>query len=1130
MNKRFAFVIVTYFFFFLIFLLWSNRLLAKDDVRSWNLIYIKKLKGSHEWYYISQNNPPTSPVLIEEVKGMNNDELMNKEIIEGRDKIEKKCAISALIEILKDTNYEVRQHAAHALGRIGSEAKAAVPALIEALKDEDQNVRNNAAWALGNIGVEAKDAVPTIIEILRKAEDEKVIWNAAIALYHIEPENQSVIPVFIKAVKDDKRVIRLNAIHFLGSIGSEAKDAVPALIEAIEDKDKMVRRSAIDALGGIGAEAENAVFALTKSLKDKDRNIQLSAVNALVRIAPKDKSPIQALEEALNDEERDRDVRISIANAIVLLGGELKNPVPILIEMLRHPDRIIRLTSAQKLSILGSYKDISAAVEPLIDLLKDEDQELRMRAAMALGRIRAQPEKVMPALVKALNNNDNRDVRRSIANAISEFGSEAISAVDPLIKMLKNTDWEYREDAALTLGTIGPEARAAVPELIKALNNKNEKNWKVRRMAAISLGKISEDEKSVKALIKALWNDDHAEVRSNAAMALGRFGLRDKAIISDLQKKALNDTDNDVRRNATLSLGQLGAEARTAIGDLTKILKDQDISVSSSAAKALTFIARDLKNKTTSLSSKDLKKIIRDLENASLKMEALNLQNEAFMDSLNVIKYKYERRKKEIDIIKYFIYFICLLLISPIFVFLAIPFASIRKFILHPVGSAVIGIVVGKYLLIDPLIRFIRPIKIALFRDYRKQLQAAPAIKSWKNHPYVPPCIELPNQDTCSSKQEEQSEENEQWKKVLKTILTHSEQRLWLCLGKSGLGKTALLEKWTDYALSLNTTPLFIPLGSDLSPQQEAAASMAQYGDIDIKPEVAFDWLKSGGFLLLLDGFNEDHTPAATREFVRHVSKRNHIVMTSQIDPQWDKMLSVCYVKLEPFGENQLSQIMDKEWVEKLMNAKHFSDMAQLPQTAQLLADFIKDNNTLPDFRLDIYRNLRRNFEDDTQILNLERQAWELYKINSKPFEPDVRVSKQLCEGAVREGILTKSGNNYQFRHERIHRYFVASYLYRQEQQPLIQWHKELDKGLGRDYWIDTLELWGEMYAENAGKHKATAHSYFKFLEDCAEFNVKTFADRLHPQIEKLYETNVLKRNTEFDNKVSKILAKAVAA
>ena len=206
-------------------------------------------------------------------------------------------------------------------------------------------------------------------------------------------------------------------------------------------------------------------------------------------------------------------------------------------------------------------------------------------------------------------------------------------------------------------------------------------------------------------------------------------------------------------------------------------------------------------------------------------------------------------------------------------VILAIPVTWVRTVILHPVGSAVIGLIVGKYLIIDFLTRFVYPIKMAMFKDYRKNLKTAPALKEWGKRLYIPPHIQIPEQASSIHEQDE-----DEWKKVFETILTKPKKRLWLVLGKSGLGKTALMEKWTDYALTLKKTPVLVPLGSDLSTQEEVAASMAQYGDIDVKPEVAFGLLKGGGFVILLDGFNEDHNPGKTREFVRQVSKRNHVV------------------------------------------------------------------------------------------------------------------------------------------------------------------------------------------------------------------------------------------------------------
>jgi len=460
-----------------------------------------------------------------------------------------------------------------------------------------------------------------------------------------------------------------------------------------------------------------------------------------------------------------------------------------------------------------------------------------------------------------------------------------------------------------------------------------------------------------------------------------------------------------------------------------------------------------------------------------------------------------------------------------VMVFLSIPIPWVRRVMLHPVGSAVLGLIVGKYLITDFLTRFVYPIKLAMFRDYRKNLKTAPALKEWGNRLYIPPHIEIPEEVTSTNEQAE-----DEWKKVFGTILTKPKKRLWLVLGKSGLGKTALMEKWTDYALTLKKTPVLVPLGSDLSTQEEVAASMAQYGDIDVKPEVAFDLLKGGGFVILLDGFNEDHNPGKTREFVRQVSKRNHVVMTSQVDPKWGKFFEIHNIKLEPFGREQLKQLMDETWIDKLLNTEYLADMAQLPHTAQLLADYIKENEKLPDFRLDIYRNLRKSFDDDTQILNLENTAWERFKANKKSFQPDDKVTEDLYKASVSKGILTRAGADYLFRHERIHRFFVASYLYRQDRQTIETWYDEVESGLGRGYWIDTLELWGELYAEAACKNKTNIQSYYDFLKEAADFSPQIFAERLFPQITRLYDAGLIEKDQQFFEWSAKFLAKVEVA
>ena len=58
-----------------------------------------------------------------------------------------------------------QRNAVYALGQLG--LGYAMPALIQVLQDQNWDVRNSAAMALGNIG---KDAVPALIQALQDQE------------------------------------------------------------------------------------------------------------------------------------------------------------------------------------------------------------------------------------------------------------------------------------------------------------------------------------------------------------------------------------------------------------------------------------------------------------------------------------------------------------------------------------------------------------------------------------------------------------------------------------------------------------------------------------------------------------------------------------------------------------------------------------------------------------------------------------------------------------------------------------------------------------------------------------------------------------------------------------------------
>jgi len=165
-----------------------------------------------------------------------------------------------------------------------------------------------------------------------------------------------------------------------------------------------------------------------------------------------------------------------------------------------------------------------------------------MEAAEALGKIaEANPGsteilKAVPPLIKALKD-ENWNVRREAAEALGEIGVNK-EQLETIIEMLKNGKrWEERHGAAMALGCL--EDIRAVPALIAALKDKNED---VGREAAGALGKIGEANpgsteilKAVPALINAL-KDENKNMRERAAEALGE-------IVENFVNKKLEEKD-----------------------------------------------------------------------------------------------------------------------------------------------------------------------------------------------------------------------------------------------------------------------------------------------------------------------------------------------------------------------------------------------------------------------------------------------------------------------------------------------------------------------------------------------------------------------------------------------------------
>jgi HEAT repeat protein len=201
-------------------------------------------------------------------------------------------ALPVLVDLLRDSDWVVRQEAALGLGNLGPAAAPAVPALAAALKDGDAGVRLSAAHALAWIGPAAGDAVPALTEAL----DDPVPGvqsAAAVALGKIGPGARAVVPALRRlldakagSASESDKDLRMTVADGLWKIDGRADLALPVLLAGLADQRSESSALAAEALGAMGPEAKPAVPALLKAVQGPNPVPRDRAAQALDQIDP----------------------------------------------------------------------------------------------------------------------------------------------------------------------------------------------------------------------------------------------------------------------------------------------------------------------------------------------------------------------------------------------------------------------------------------------------------------------------------------------------------------------------------------------------------------------------------------------------------------------------------------------------------------------------------------------------------------------------------------------------------------------------------------------------------------------------------------------------------------------------
>jgi HEAT repeat protein len=240
----------------------------------------------------------------------------------------------------------------------------------------------------------------------------------------------------IKILSDENDKISSSFFEFLVKMG---EPAVKPLIEALTISKSQSSLPIIEALGEIGD--PRAIYALTTKLKDKDWQVRSTAALAIGWI--KHPKGVKALTRALKD--KNFVVRRNAARAL----GEIKSneAVGALIKALGDKDWQVRSTAAWA---LGEIKDPEAVI-PLTKKLKDKDKEVVIKTIDALRAI-GDP-RAAKALVDILS--EKGEIRYKAVWALGEMREP--TAVEPLTRVLKDSDWRVQKKAAWALKRIKGE-------------------------------------------------------------------------------------------------------------------------------------------------------------------------------------------------------------------------------------------------------------------------------------------------------------------------------------------------------------------------------------------------------------------------------------------------------------------------------------------------------------------------------------------------------------------------------------------------------------------------------------------------------------------------------------------------
>jgi len=185
-------------------------------------------------------------------------------------------------------------------------------------------------------------------------------------------------------------------------------------------------------------------FAQKRLAADRHVNWQQVAVRAFLALGNEGNSAVPELCRMINDPISGEALQGEAVLALINIGDAA---LPCLMNAIKDRQFRPRFDVVNAVALMNPGTNGSALVGLLVTCLADEDLAVAESAARALGKLRLEPERAVPALIAALQTT-NSGVRHFAAYSLADFGSAATSAVPLLTANLTNEDALVRMTAS----------------------------------------------------------------------------------------------------------------------------------------------------------------------------------------------------------------------------------------------------------------------------------------------------------------------------------------------------------------------------------------------------------------------------------------------------------------------------------------------------------------------------------------------------------------------------------------------------------------------------------------------------------------------------------------------------------